>query len=49
MKTYLVILDSLNTELIRRKKVYSELNANFGFLHKIKSLTDAEVREAEKT
>ena len=31
VKTYLVILDSLNTELIRRKKVYSELNANFGF------------------
>ena len=48
VKTYLVILDSLNTELIRRKKVYSELNANFGFLYKIKSLTDAEVREAAK-
>src|SRR5678815_6035111 len=30
VKMYLVILDSLNTELIRRKKVYSELNVNFG-------------------
>jgi hypothetical protein len=46
VKTYLVILNSLNTELIRRKKVYSELNANFGFLHKINFLTDSEVREA---
>ena len=44
--TYLSILDSLATELRKRKEVYSKLQEKFGFLFSITTLSDSELREA---
>ncbi|XP_068245391.1 zinc finger MYM-type protein 1-like [Palaemon carinicauda] len=44
--TYFVILDSLITELVKRKEIYLNLNDKFGFLFKITTMPDAELREA---
>ena len=44
--SYFSILDSLMTELVKRKEIYQRLNDKFGFLFKITTLPDAELRKA---
>ena len=43
--TYFFILDSLITELVKRKEIYQNLNDKFGFLFKITTMPDVENRE----
>lgn len=46
--TYLPILDSLLTELVRRTEVYSNLTHRFGFLFTLLTSCDAELRESAR-
>ncbi|XP_046608527.1 zinc finger MYM-type protein 1-like [Neodiprion virginianus] len=43
IKTFLVILDRLSSELEKRSLAYKNVNARFGFLSRLPSLTDAEI------
>ena len=44
--TFYSILDSLTTELMKRKEVYCKLQNKFGFLFQITNLSHLELREA---
>lgn len=46
--TYLPILDSLLTELVRRTEVYSKLKHRFGFLFTLLTSSEAELRESAR-
>ena len=43
--TFLVIIDSINSELQKRLAAYANIAAKFGFLRKLKDLTDVQVVE----
>ena len=44
----MVIIDSINSELQKRLTAYANIAAKFGFLRKLKDLTDVQVVECAK-
>ena len=48
MEVFLPIIDTLVSELEKRMKAYDGVTSKFGYLSKIPSVNDAELRDAVK-